>query len=188
MRVHIRETLKRNFELTLLCFLSLLFILAVFLNFRTIQRSKIPIIIAIDANGARVVTETVDPIYKTEAIAFIRRFFENSYNFDAGNFMRRVGLATTLMSDQLWKRKQQEILDLKAKVERDQIALKSEILKISQDDSGVYHALIEVHETNRLNQQIHQVKVAVTLNKVERTQNNPFGLEVGSYEETLIRN
>ena len=186
MRVHVRETIKRNFEFSIFLGVCFLFLVSVVFHFKTLRQSKTPLIIAIDANGARLVSEPTDPIFKTEAIAFIRKFFFNSYNFDSTNFIRRVGLATTFMSEDLWKRKQQEILDLKTKVEREQIQLQTDILKITQDEQGLYHVLLDVKETNRLNQQSHQIRATVQLTKVDRTPNNPYGLEVASYEEVSL--
>ena len=41
------------------------------------------------------------------------------------------------MSEDLWKQKEKEIIDLKSKVERDQIELAGQVLKVTKDDAGV---------------------------------------------------
>ena len=48
------------------------------------------LIIGIDQNGTRVVTEQEDPIFKTEAINFIRTFVSLSYNFDQETFAQNT--------------------------------------------------------------------------------------------------
>lgn len=187
MKIHAQEILKRNLQFVLFVLMAVICIITVAFSFRAISKTSKPIIIGIDSNGTRIVTEKADPIFKTEAVAFIQRFFFNAYNFDARNFFKRLGLATTMMSEELWKRKEKEILDLKSKVERDNIELSSQVLKISQDESGTFYALIDLKEKSRLNQQEHKLKVALTLKQVERTTENPFGLEVDSYEESILR-
>ena len=161
-----------------------MFLLTSVLNIRAVSQGRKPIIIGIDGNGTRIVTEASDPIYKTEAIAFIRKFFYNAYNFNTSNFFKRIGLATTMMSENLWKKKESEILDLKSKVERDNIEISGEIVELSKEENGLYHALIKIKEKTRLNEQNHEMMVSVRLKPVTRTSDNPFGLEVDSYEET----
>ena len=187
MKIHHQEILKRNLEIILFVFVTVLFVCMVFINLKTITKLQKPMIIGIDANGTRVVTENDDPIYKTEALAFLQKFFFNTYNFDSDNFFKRVGYATTLMSEKLWKTKEKEIFDLKNKVERDKTVLSAEISKLSKDENENYFALIEVKEKNRLNEQAHKIKASLKLIQVARTHENPFGLEVDSYEETILR-
>lgn len=186
MRIHYQEILKRNIQFVLFIALSVLCGLTTLVGLKALLGQKEPLIIGIDANGTRIVSSTQDPIYKTEAIQFIQTFFFNTYNFNQDNFYKRVGVATTYMSEDLWKKKQSEILDLKMRVEKDQIELMSQIKKLSKDDAGVFHGLLEISERTRLNQKEHTLKVSVRLKSTERTRNNPYGLEVDSYEETLI--
>ena len=188
MKIHAQEIFKRNLQFILFLGLSVICVITVAFNLKTISKSSRPIIIGIDANGSRIVTESNDPIFKTEAIAFIQKFTFNIYNFDSDNFMKRIGLATSMMSEELWKKKRGEILDLKNKIEKDEIAVSGRILKLTIDEVGIYHGLIEVKEKSRLNIQDHKVEVSIKLKSVSRNQDNPSGLEVDSYEETLIRN
>lgn len=186
MKIHAQEIFKRNIQFILFVTVTVVCLISSLLSFKAITKASRPVIIGIDANGTRIVTETSDPIYKTEAVAFIQKFFFNAYNFDQTNFYKRLGFATTLMSEDLWKKKEHEILDLKSKVERDNIELNSQILKLTKDDDGTYHGLVEIKERNRLNQQDHKVIVSIKLKTIPRSQENPFGLEVDSYEEALV--
>jgi len=188
VKIHKQEILKRNAQFLMFIGVTLLSVISVFANLKTISKQDNPLIIGIDTNGTRIVTETSDPIYKTEAVAFIQKFLFNVYNFNSENFMKRIGLSTSLMSEELWKKKRSEILDLKTKVERDEVVLVGQIQKMSLDESGIYHGLILVKERSRLNEVDHQIEVSLQLLKVPRTQDNPYGLEVDSYEETPIRN
>lgn len=188
MRIHSREIFKRNSQFILFIATSVLCLISVAVNLRVLSKSSRPMIIGIDANGTRIVTDQADPIYKTEAVTFIQKFLFNVYNFDSENFMKRIGLTTTMMSEDLWKTKRAEILDLKNKVERDSIRISGQIQKMTLDDSGVYHGLVLVKERSRMNEQDHLIGVSIKLKTVSRTQDNPYGLEVDSYEEAPIRN
>lgn len=187
MKIHAQEIFKRNIQFILFIAMAFICIVSSLLSFRAISKATRPVIIGIDANGTRIVTEASDPIYKTEAVAFIQKFFFNAYNFDSRNFFKRLGYATTLMSEDLWKKKEKEIIDLKSKVERDQIELAGQVMKVTKDEAGIYHGLVQIREKTRLNEQEHKVIVSLKLKTVPRTSENPFGLEVDSYEESLVR-
>lgn len=187
MKIHAQEIFKRNLQFVLFVLMVVICLITLAFSLRAMSKTSKPIIIGIDSNGTRIVTEKVDPIFKTEAVAFIHRFFFNAYNFDSRNFFKRLGLATTMMSEDLWKRKENEILDLRSKVERDSIELSGQVIKITQDETGTFYALVDLKEKNRLNQQEHRLKVALKLKQVARTPENPFGLEVDSYEESILR-
>lgn len=187
MKIHSREIFKRNSQFILFIATAVLCLVSVVVNLRVLAKSSRSLIIGIDSNGTRIVTDQADPIYKTEAVAFIQKFLFNVYNFDPENFMKRLGLATTMMSDDLWKSKRSEILDLKNKVERDAIQITGQVQKITFDELGVYHGLVFVKERSRMNEQDHRIGVSIKLKVVPRTQDNPYGLEVDSYEEAPIR-
>jgi hypothetical protein len=188
MKIHAQEILKRNTQFLLFIGMAIMCFISTMASIKAISKSNHPIIIGIDSNGTRIVSEANDPIFKTEATAFIQKFLFNVYNFDSENFIKRIGYATSIMSEDLWKRKQNEILDLKNKIERDSIAISGQIQKLTKDENGTYHALILVHEKSRLNEQDHQIEVSLNLKSTIRNQENPSGLEVDSYEETIIRN
>ncbi|GIL17048.1 MAG: hypothetical protein BroJett040_07990 [Oligoflexia bacterium] len=187
MKVHTQEIFKRNFQFILFVIMSVLFVITTLVNIRTISKANHPLIIGIDQNGTRIVTEANDPIYKTEASAYIQKFLFHIYNFDSENFMKRMGLITTMMSDELWKKKRSEILELKNRVEKNEIKISGQILKITLDENGIYHASVLVSEKNRLNMQTHNVAAIIKLKQINRTQENPSGLEVDSYEESITR-
>ena len=187
MKIHAQEIFKRNIQFILFIAMAVVCTLSSFLSLKALSHSSKPIIIGIDTNGTRVVSEASDPIYKTEAIAFIQKFFFNAYNFDSKNFFKRLGFATTMMSEDLWKKKESEIIELKSKVERDDIVLSGEVLKLTRDEDNTYRGLVRIKERNRLNEQEHKVVVSLKLRSVGRTTENPFGLEVDSYEESIVR-
>lgn len=163
-------------------------LLALLFNLKAVVGTKTPLIFAIDGNGTRIVNDLADPIFKTEALAFIQTFIFNTYNFSPDSFLKRIGFVTTVMSDDLWNKKKQNILDLKDKIERDQIKVSGTLVKLTKDDEGVFHAFVSVTEQSRLATNSHNLEVSLKLRKTDRSAQNSYGLEVESYEETIVRN
>lgn len=186
MKIHYQEIFKRNVQflifigMAIFCFISLVF------SIKAISVSKRPLIIGIDSNGTRVVTDKNDPIYKSEAMTFLKMYLFNVYNFNASNFVQRVGAATSFMSDELWNKKGSEIISLQDKVNRDGIELKGEIQKMSSD-GDFYYALVEVKEKSRVQEREYKIKVKVGIKSSSRSFNSPTGLEVDIYEETPLK-
>lgn len=102
MKIHSREIFKRNSQFILFIATSVLCLISVAVNLRVLSKSSRPMIIGIDGNGTRIVTDQADPIYKTEAVTFIQKFLFNVYNFDSENFMKRIGLTTVPDPDLIW--------------------------------------------------------------------------------------
>lgn len=186
MKIYAQEMIKRHIQFYLFLGLSFLILVTIIINLKAISKSNKPYLIAIDSNGTRIVQDLTDPIYKTEALTFIQKFLANVYNFNHENFMKRIGPATSMMSEALWKQKRDQILSLKSKVESEEISLTSQITKITKGENEIYHALIDSTEKSRLNTHIRKIKVSLKLVKTKRTHENPTGLEVDSYEETLL--
>lgn len=186
MHIHRLEILKRN--VTFLCFIGMafMFLITMAIQVKSASRKEVPTLIAIDSNGTRIISDEIDPIFKTEAISFIRKFTFNLYNFNSTTFMQRVGLTTTFMSDELWKNKKSEIMNLKDKIERNEISVNGDLQKLNRTDSNNYSAIVEVTENSRLNSRVHKIQVAIKLQSVPRSENNPYGLEVQEYVETPI--
>jgi hypothetical protein len=188
MKLYTEEIFRRNLQFVLFLALAALSGVAITLNIIAIAKARRTALISIDTNGTRLVTEKSDPIFKTEAVLFIQRFTFNIYNFDNETFLKRVGLATAMMSEELWHKKKSEILSLKQKVDTDSLSLKGEVERITLDDQGVYHGLISILEHSRLSSRDHKIEFTAKLKSITRTADNPQGLEVDFYEENIIRN
>lgn len=187
MKAYTQELLKRNLQFILFLATAVISSVSLVVSIRTNSKNHMPVLIAIDQNGTRIVKEVDDPIFTTEAMSFIQRFVGSIYNFDSISFMKKVGVATSLMSEKLWKEKRSSILDLKTRVEKDEISVSGRITKITKD-GNTYYLLIDATEKSRMNVQERLIKVAINLQAVQRNAENPWGMEVDSYEETIIKN
>jgi hypothetical protein len=186
MRVYQSEMMKRNIQFILFLGLSLLSVITIVFNIKSTISGRVPLLIAIDSNGTRIINKKDDPIFTTEAVGFINKFTTSIYNFDSKNFMSKVGSATGMMSDELWKQKKNAIVDLRSRVEKDEISIEGELTKLTKDESGIYYGLVHIKEKSRLSVTEKTIKVEISLKSRERSEFSPYGMEIDKYEETLI--
>jgi hypothetical protein len=175
--------INRNLHL-LLTFISVsLSILVSLYCFKAIKAAEAPYLIAIDSNGTRLVTREDDPIFQTEAVSFIKTFLERLHNFSPDTFIKSVGFASELMSLELWEQKKEQITSLQETVNAQKISLETEILGISKVTETDYQALLKVKESSRITEREKTVKIKLSLLRSERRSQNPWGIEVKTYEE-----
>ncbi len=175
--------INRNLHLVL-SFISVGFSIFVSLYaYKAINAAENPVLIAIDSNGTRVISRLDDPIFETEAVSFVKSFLERLYNFTPETFEKNVGFAAELMEITLWEEKKDQTLSLQKAVFEQKLRLESEVLGISKVNDHDYQALLKVKETSRISEKERTVKIKLSLFRGKRRQENPWGIEVKSYEE-----
>ncbi|HPI40508.1 MAG TPA: hypothetical protein PLJ21_06865 [Pseudobdellovibrionaceae bacterium] len=153
---------------------------------RAIGIAQNPILIAIDSNGTRVVSKSIDPIFDTEAVQFSKMFISKLYNFTPESFNENVGYASTFFSISLWKEEEQKFLELMKNVEKEKISMSTKLEKIMKNSDSEYSLELNILETTRLNSQLRKVSLKLFIQRTPRTKINPYGIEVNRYEENLI--
>ena len=156
---------------------------ALFLAFKAHKSSKIPFLIGIDQNGTRVIHNHDDPLFKSELVNFIRVYIQKLYNFKPESFDANVGFATGYMSEELWNLKKDQILSLKSKVLANQIQVETKLSKISKENDGSYKIDLKSTKLSRASRSTRNFQLKLSLAKTDRTQKNPYGIEVTNYEE-----
>jgi hypothetical protein len=147
-----------------------------------VSNKKETILIGIDNNGTRIITDSEDPIFKTEIITFIRTFMNYFYNFDQDTYPENLGRASDLMSIELWKAKKDTIVKLGDQIKKDPKQLAAHITKIVKEDD-FYIVSLNVEELYRAKKTNFLVQLKVSVNKIDRTATNPYGLEISTLEE-----
>jgi hypothetical protein len=178
--------LKRNLMLTMTILSFILCTSAVILVSKALRIAQDPILIAIDANGTRVIARTDDPIFDTEAVHFSRLLVAKLYNFNPQNFRENVDYASTFFSIPLWQEEEQKFLEHIKAATTEQISMTGSIQKITKNSPTEYTIEAIVHEITRLNTQERHVSLKLVLQRVSRSKINPYGIELSSYEETLV--
>ncbi len=144
------------------------------------------LLIGIDQNGTRLITSQEDPLFKTELVGFLRHYFSLSYEFTPKNFTHQVGSATSLLSESLWKKEASNIKKLKTLVESSGLSQSLQIKQLNQVSREKFQALLNIHQKTRLKTQDFQMKVSLGLQKIPRTKNNPWGMEITQLVEEKL--
>ncbi len=176
--------IKKHLAMGLL--VASLLVWALFSTFIALTNESETVLIGIDANGTRVISQTEDPLFKTEVVNFVRRFVSLAYNFDEVSFMDNVGSASELMTLELWNKKKHEINGLFELVKKEKISHSAVLQKIALKD-GTYQVLIETNQMMRMANKKKLVLVQLQINKKERTPTNPWGMEIASLDEKAVK-
>lgn len=178
--------LKRNITLILTALSLILCATAVALMNKALNIAQNPILIAIDTNGTRVVTQIEDPIFDTEVVQFAKLFVNKLYNFTPKTFEENVGYASTFFSVELWKDEEAKVLELMKNVSKEQISMSSSINKIVKNAPLVFSVELATKEITRLNTLDKNISLKLYLARVSRSKTNPYGIEVIRYEENIL--
>lgn len=179
--------IKRNLHIILTTVTLVVCAFAIIESHYVRLKSEKALIIAIDNNGTRIVSRQDDPIFETEIIQFAKMFLGLIYNFEANTFIRNVGQASGYMSIKLWEGKANEILALSKSVKDQNIALKGTIQSISALSDNSYLAVVATQESTRMQSLEKKIEVSFELSRVQRSEINPWGIEVTRYEEKILQ-
>jgi hypothetical protein len=153
--------------------------------YATSKESK-TVLIGIDENGTRIIENKDDPLFKTEVVAFIRHFSLLLYNFDSQTYVENVGSASDLMSTELWEELE---ISLKAKrnvVDERHISHSGVVEQIIKSDDFQYDVLLKGYEQRQLKRVERFIKLQLVLNRKDRTNINPWGIEVAELKEVPV--
>lgn len=157
--------------------------LSIFTMFKSHQQLANPTLIAIDENGTRIVDRNTDPIFKTEAVNFVKAFVNEMYNLNPDNCDLKINQFSSLMSHELWKIEQEKLINVAQTLKRDNISFKSIIRAIDLNADGQYAVTIDLVQSTRGYDEKKIVNLTLKLVKQERTTINPYGIVVESYNE-----
>ena len=173
-------------NLLLIAVLLALFSWGIITSVMLLKKTDKLILVGIDQNGTRIISNLDDPLYKVEVVNFVKTFFSNLYSFDADSFDQNLGAASDLMSIELWKSQEALILKLGQDVKKEKITHSNKLQSISKNDDGSYQVVMHTAETYRAKTVNNDLQVRLKIKKIERTEKNPWGMEVTSLEESKI--
>ncbi len=147
-----------------------------------LNRPKI-ILISINDQGARVISNDNSQSLKHEKLSFLKRFLFLSYNYDSINYHSKISAAGDLMSNTLWKDKEKEYKSIFNKLKNTNLNQTAQVDDIREIDNESYDAYLSIKITTRLNEVNIKYKISLKINKHTRTIDNPFAWEVINYNE-----
>ncbi|MBS1972652.1 MAG: hypothetical protein JSU04_20255 [Bdellovibrionales bacterium] len=151
-----------------------------------LTKSEKVILIGIDDAGARIITENKDRLIQSELKNFLKAFFDSYYVYDEKNFLHKIGSATEIMTDDLWQRNKDRLLDLHQKLQNTPLSQTMEIESIDLVEPGKVEAILGINIHSRMNQQKVRLKVNLEFKKNDRNEKNPWGFEVTELSDAVI--
>ena len=131
------------------------------------------LIIGIDEAGTRIISDSKDRLLQVELKQFFKYFLDQYYTYNGETFTERLGLATELMSTELWESEKSKLFELKTKLDKVPINQFSELESIDLVDQNKVEAILRIKIKSRLNEQIVKLKVILNFKKQERSESNP---------------
>lgn len=185
MSLVFKSKLLRN-EIKHWILISCLVLWGVTASLYALSKTEKMILIGVDDAGTRLITANSDRLLQSELKNFLKTFFESYYAYDEKNFLEQIGRATEIMSDDLWQRNKDKLLELNQKLQKTPLSQKMEMETIDLLDQGKVEAILVLKIRSRINEQKIRLKVVVEFKKHERTEKNPWGFEVTELSDAVI--
>ena len=144
------------------------------------------LIIGIDDAGSRLITDSKDRLLKSETKQFLKYFLDQYYTFNQETFNERIGVATELMSPDLWAKEKSKLLDLKDKLDKNPITQFSELENIDLVDQNKIEATLKIKIKSRMTEQNIKLKVTLDFKKQERSEQNPWNFQITELSDVVI--
>lgn len=144
------------------------------------------ILIGIDENGSRIITDSNDRIMQSELKNFLKSFLLTYYGYDDKSFSVQIEAASNLMSLDLWERAKPRLLEQKEKLTKFPLTQIPEIESIDMIEQGKIEAILNLSIKARLNEQKVKLKVRLGFGKSQRTEINPWGFEITEVSDVVL--
>lgn len=144
------------------------------------------ILIGIDENGSKIITDSNDRILQNELKNFLKSFLLTYYGYDEKSFSTQIELASNLMSLELWERAKPRLLEQKEKLTKFPLTQIPDIESIDMIEQGKIEAILNLSIKARLNEQKVKLKVRLSFMKAQRTELNPWGFEITEVSDVVL--
>lgn len=144
------------------------------------------LLVGIDQNGTRLITNEDDRLLKTERINFVKRYLAFAYSYSSTDYDSRVSTAGDMMAPKLWEEKKQEFLKISEGLKNEELSQKTKVIEIREIDPENFEADLDINVKSRLKEVTRKLRLQLKLKKSSRNRENPYPFEVESYDEHLI--
>ncbi len=151
-----------------------------------VTKTQTTLLIAIDDNGARLVTDEHDHLIKAEAVNFIKTFIGFYLNFDSVSHRLQIGKAADLMSSELWERSKLKLFEIDKRLKVEPLSQVSEIQSIDVIRENTYEVIALVHINHRASDSKLPLKLTIELSSRNRTQENPWAFEIKELKDEAL--
>ena len=126
-----------------------------------------------------IVEEEITPL---ETGNFIRHFTALTLNFNEESYKRHVSLAGDLMTEELWKKKKPEFIQMFGFIKKNKVTQSAEVLKIQKVKNNTYEVKVRNYLFKNGNLTEKDRLILLSLTENERSFENPWRLSVSNVE------
>lgn len=144
------------------------------------------LVIGIDEAGSRIISDSKDRLIQIELKQFIKYFLDQYYTYNQNTFSERIGLATELMTKDLWEKEKDKLFDLKLKLDQTALSQFSELESIDLIDQNKIEAILKLKVKSRMSEQSLRLKVVIVFKKQERSETNPWNFSVAELSDATL--
>lgn len=175
---------KRNIIISSI--IIVLFAWAVSATLLGLSKKDKVILIRISNDGTSIIDALNSEEELSQEKAFLRRFISLMYNYDFISFEDNINRVSHVLSDEFWLKVEKEMKDTKPTIIEKKISQTAAIEKIVRLSPGEYELTTQSTIVKSGEAQDNKLKIKVLINKVSRTIQNPWGMEVGNATEERI--
>ena len=167
-------------EITLFLLISSLFLWGVTVSILAFQnKTQMVLIGKTNESYQLIINEKSTPI---ETGNFIRHFMALILNFNNESYKRHISLAGDLMTDDLWKKKKSEFIQMAGFIKKNKVTQSAEILKIQKVKSNLYEVKVRNYLFKRGILTEKDKLILLSLTKNQRSYENPWRYSVSNVE------
>ena len=167
-------------EMAVISLIISLMVCSVVSSFLAFQNKSQVILIGKTDEAYKLITE--EEITPIETGNFIRHFLSLTLNFNNESYKRHISLAGDLMTEELWKLKKSEFIEMAGFIKKNKVSQSSELLKIQKVKKDLYEIEVKNYlfkkgiltEKNKI--------ILLTLTKNQRSYENPWRHSVQNVE------
>ena len=167
-------------EMAVISLISSLFLWGAVSSYTAFQNKSQVMLIGKNTEGYELITDAeVTPI---ETGNFIRHFLSLALNFNEASCQRHISLAGDLMTEELWKKKKPEFIEMAGFIKKNKVTQSAEILKIQKTKSNVYEIKVKIYLFKNSLLTEKEKLILLTLIQNERNYENPWRHSVSNIE------
>lgn len=159
---------------------------ALFASIFALKNNAKTILIGIDNDGSRLITETNDRILQNELKNFIKYFVERYYIYDEKTYSDQMSLASDLMSPDLWEMQKPKLLEIKEKILKIPLVQLAEIENLDKVDTDKIEGILNLIIKSKLSEHKVRLKITLKISKSIRTEQNPWGFEITELSDVVL--
>ena len=167
-------------EIAVFSLISILFIWGVVASWLAFQNKAHVILIGKTGESYQLIVDEEQT--SLEIGNFIRHFTALTLNFNNESYKRHISLAGDLMTEDLWKKKKPEFIQMASFIKKNKVTQSTEVLKIQKVKNNLYEVKVRnyLFKNGILIEKDNLILLSLTENK--RSYENPWRHSVSNVE------